>query len=131
MKFLRKQALIARLLALVIALQFLVPVGAAVAQPQDPDTGFVICTSTGLKMLTASGALAPYDGEQGETHKSAHGPCPFCLAGVCAPVANLPNLPLLATMPNSRPPTLQPQRFATTIGSTRSTPHRVRAPPVS
>lgn len=132
MNLLRKNAVLARLLVMVFAVQFLVPITATLAQSGNNNTaGFVICTSTGLKKLTDDGKLVPYDGDSDKGGNHSGDTCFVCLAGACIPVALLPVSPLLAILATGKrmvpPPAIS--LAANTAISVRQP--SVRAPPIS
>lgn len=91
MQNLRNNIKLARLLIGLFVLQFFVPLAVIeAAKAQDTDielTGFVICTSSGLKHLTAQGTLQDVsrsDAARSQPAKTGQASCFVCLTGGCS-----------------------------------------------
>lgn len=75
MKCLRKNIALARVLLALFMVPLFAPVGIAATTHERTTDGIVICTATGLKLLTPTGEIVPI-GEHGKSLNSEH--CEAC-----------------------------------------------------
>lgn len=76
MKSLRENTLLAKLLLALFMVPLLAPVSAAASMHEGQSDGVIICTTTGLKLLTPTGETVPVD-QQNQSLASEH--CEVCL----------------------------------------------------